>query len=202
MKVSELKPYTIFKELGTVTGIDRLWLVRDDGKVSELQYHCVDCIEEYVIATLTPEGNPWVDERFGQNFLILNIPTEQLALEVSYVHPTRIVIRNGNQVMTGVSYKTKYEEVLEFWPDDATSYIHINTNEWQVSIGDFWRIIPEFPKYEMTRDGEVRNGETGQVLHPYPRGKILTISLGRTTRSLTKLYHQVYPEQPRMEFIA
>lgn len=202
MKVSDLKPLTTFRHLKD----ESRWMVTEDGNnrkhVLELNYHCVDCAIQYDMDTKTPDGDIWVDEIFGENFFILTIPVDQIEHGVDYTQPHRITASNGDQVITGIAYSTKYSNVLELWPDDATSYIHINLTEWHVREGFLWRIIPEFPKYEMTREGVVRNGETGSLLTPYPRGKSLSVNIAKTTRSLAKLYHQTFPERDRMEFPA
>lgn len=198
MKVSELKPHTVFKEEGHR---NKAWRVDEQRHIIELDYHCVDCIESYDMDIITPEGAVWVDEMFGQDFRLLNIPTEQIDLGVTYQDPQRIVACSDNQVIVGVSYKTKLEEVIELWPDDATSYIHINIYEWDIEYLTTWRMMASHKHYEMSPEGRVRNARTHQEVKARWRSGIMTFQLnsGRlnTTRSANKMYRETYPEMPQ-----
>lgn len=64
-----------------------------------------------------------------------------------------------------------------------------------------WRVLPEFPKYEITEDGDVRNRETGKPLQEYHNKKTGVYSYclridgnSSTNRGFWGLVHSAWPE--------
>jgi len=68
-----------------------------------------------------------------------------------------------------------------------------------------WRTIPEFPKYQITPDGDVRNRRTGKLVKEYENrttgayaySLVKALPNGTTrnyTRNYASLLRQAYPE--------
>jgi hypothetical protein len=67
--------------------------------------------------------------------------------------------------------------------------------------GEAWRTIPEFPKYQITKDGDIRNFRTNRILVETEHGTTgafyytLWKNNGKTyNRSYLKLLHSAWPE--------
>jgi hypothetical protein len=71
--------------------------------------------------------------------------------------------------------------------------------------GAEWRTVPDLPKYEVTRDGDVRNARTGRLIREFqdPNSGAWAYSLKReapggglknTTRTYRSLVRAAYPE--------
>ena len=63
-----------------------------------------------------------------------------------------------------------------------------------------WRVIPEFPKYEMTFDGEIRtvDHKAAMTLRPLNEESEMTVTLwreaGLVTLDIRSLIYEVFPE--------
>ena len=63
-----------------------------------------------------------------------------------------------------------------------------------------WRDIPNFPRFEINSDGEVRNKKTGKVRTPFVESNSLKVRIeagenGRgTTMSVYKMVREIFPE--------
>ena len=55
-----------------------------------------------------------------------------------------------------------------------------------------WRVITEYPTYEVSTDGQVRNSGTGRVLKPVPiGGGYLSVRLYKDNKGHTKKIHRL-----------
>jgi len=113
----------------------------------------------------------------------------------------RITATLGSQIITGVTNDRNAHNanVIELWVDGAIGAIQIDTSEWKVEIGDFWRVIPEFPNYEMSEFGTVRNKKTLRIIRKKVTGGIFCVDLrdgnkNARTRSVAKLFRQIFPD--------
>ena len=61
-----------------------------------------------------------------------------------------------------------------------------------------WRKIASHPRYEVSNDGQIRNGETGRVLRPHPNQKgYLLVGLGRDSMAVhTAVAYAFLGERP------